>query len=371
MPTLPNMGLITPTLGGDSGTWDDKINACFALLDAHDHTSGKGVAVPVSGLNINADFVMGGNAITGLDHIEFDAITPLASGSQDLFVSDVDNELYWRTASGSNVKLTSGTSINTTLVGGIVGDYSSVGAELAYSDADEVYTFKQDDGTWASIAGGTVKIYEHGTTESVYVEFKAPTALVTTYTVTWPLAPPSERSMMIMATDGTISTPTAATTYVGQIAADEYKIADGAIARRVINLANGQQTGGGGHIYNINNWVLTTTSVAELAFPIELERGDRIKTIAMVINKASNGSNTLTMRLDKTDGLGTATSILDGGAALTNSANAPGTITLGQTLGTPYTFITRECVTVYISHSANPASASDTIYAVEVTYDHP
>ena len=38
MPTLPNMSLITPTLGGDTGEWDDKINAALALIDAHDHS---------------------------------------------------------------------------------------------------------------------------------------------------------------------------------------------------------------------------------------------------------------------------------------------------------------------------------------------
>ena len=57
MPTLPNMSLITPTLGGDSGTWDDKINAALGLVDAHDHTSGKGVAIVSAALNINADVV--------------------------------------------------------------------------------------------------------------------------------------------------------------------------------------------------------------------------------------------------------------------------------------------------------------------------
>ena len=38
MPTLPNIVMTTPVLGAANGTWDDSINACFALIDAHDHS---------------------------------------------------------------------------------------------------------------------------------------------------------------------------------------------------------------------------------------------------------------------------------------------------------------------------------------------
>src|SRR5687767_7384758 len=116
MPTLPNMGLITPTLGGDSGTWDDKINACLALVDEHDHTPGKGVLVPIAGIDVDDDLAMGGLSLTGVGSVDFTAIAAPSSGSKRLFVNTADNELYWRTNAGTNVKLTSGTSINTTLV---------------------------------------------------------------------------------------------------------------------------------------------------------------------------------------------------------------------------------------------------------------
>lgn len=192
MPTLPNMVLITPTQGGDSGAWDDKINAAFVLVDAHDHTSGKGVAVPVSGLNINADLPLGGFGFTNLGKISFTTIAAPSAGGKNLFVNSADNELYWRSNSGTNVKITSGTTLNFTLVGGIVGDYSSVGAEVAYDDANDQYTFK-DQSTptkkWARVTSGPVRILEFNTTESVYVELAAPAALSTSYTVTWPADP--------------------------------------------------------------------------------------------------------------------------------------------------------------------------------------
>lgn len=209
MPTLPNMGLITPTQGGDSGTWDDKINAALALLDAHDHTSGKGVAVPVAGLDIDADLPLAGFGLTNLGKISFTTITAPTSGSKALFVNSADNELYWRTNAGVNVKLTSGTTINASLIGGIGGDYASVGAEVAFNDADKVYTFKDQSSPtrkWARISGGQVRIYEHNTTESVYIELAAPAALGASYTVTWPTAVPAVQSLLQMSTAGVVST---------------------------------------------------------------------------------------------------------------------------------------------------------------------
>lgn len=207
MPTLPNMGLITPTAGGDSGSWDDKINAAFVLVDAHDHTPGKGVLVPIAGLNINADLPMGGFFIANVGKVSFSAIAAPSTGSKAIFVNSADNELYWRTNGGVNVKLTSGTTINASLIGGIGGDYASVGAEVAYVDADATYTFKdkQTPKKWARLQSGPHRIAEFNTNEAVYVELAAPAALAASYTVTWPTAVPGVQSLMQMSTAGVMS----------------------------------------------------------------------------------------------------------------------------------------------------------------------
>lgn len=207
MPTLPNMGLITPTLGGDSGAWDDKINACFALVDAHDHTAGKGVRITPAAMNINANLSFGGFAITAAGQVAFTAVAALTSGAKTIFVSSADNELYWRTNAGVNVKLTNGTSINTTLVGGIVGDYSTVGAEVSYSNADQIYTFKDHEAPtkkWARLGAGPVRIFEFDTTESVYVEHAVAAGLAAPYTVTWAAALPGAQSLVQIDASGNL-----------------------------------------------------------------------------------------------------------------------------------------------------------------------
>lgn len=207
MATLPNMNIILPTLRQDSGQWDNKLNAALTLVDAHDHTSGKGPRVPTAGININADLAFGGFGPTGLGKAAFNAVTPLAAGSKTLFVSSSDNELYWRSNGGTNVKLTSGSTVNISLVGGIAGDYSSVGAEVAYDDANNRYTFKQQGSPkpWARIASGPVRIYEFNTTDTVYVELAVDAALAASYTLTLPAALPGSTLLCQVSSAGVVS----------------------------------------------------------------------------------------------------------------------------------------------------------------------
>lgn len=208
MPTLPNMGLETPVAGADSGTWDDKINASFVKVDDHDHTSSKGLRITPAAMNINADLSVAGFSITSLGKLSFSEIAAPIAGSKNLFVSSVDHELYWRSNAGANVKLTSGASINTSLVGGIVGDYASVGAEVAFDDANKRYTFKDQTSPskkWARLASGPVRIFEYNTTESVYVEHAVDAALAAAYTVTWPAALPGAQTIVQISSAGAVS----------------------------------------------------------------------------------------------------------------------------------------------------------------------
>lgn len=324
MPTLPNMGIVTPTLGGDSGAWDDKLNAALALLDAHDHTSGKGARVPTSGISINADLAFGGYAATGFGSIEFNAVAALAAGSKRLFVNNSDNELYWRTNAGTNVKLTSGTSINTTLVGGIVGDYSTVGAEVAFDDANDRYTFKQQGSpkTWARMASGEVRIFETSTSESVYIGLAAPAALGASYTATFPTALPGSTALMQISSAGQISF---SNTTTGTIVAGDFRYTGSVgitLPASLILDRLGDHTKATGGTSLATNRLTISTSTNPLVWPLSVRSGDRITGYNVLFQKNTNNTNTVTTRLYMTDGTsGTETAL---GAGVSNSLNAPG-----------------------------------------------
>lgn len=208
-----NMLLVKPTEGSDAGLWDFYLNALIDLIDAHDHSTGKGVKVKTNGLDINADLTLtsGGtaSAITNAKAIDF---SPSASAGMTayagaLFCNSADNELYWRTTGGTNVKLTSGTALNVAaFVGGIGGDYAAIPAECNFVDASKTYTFKSTaGGNWSRLQAGALRIVEFGTTESTYVELACPAALAGTYTVTFPTAAPGSTSIVQMSSAGVLT----------------------------------------------------------------------------------------------------------------------------------------------------------------------
>ena len=282
MTTLPNMGIILPTAGGDVGTWDDKLDAGLTLIDAHDHTSGKGARITPAAININANLGFGGYAITAAGQVAFTAVAALTSGSKALFVSSVDNELYWRTNTGTNVKLTSGTSLNTSLVGGIVGDYTAAGAEVAFDDAGQRYTFKRQGAPkpWARLASGSVRIFEHNTTESVFVGLNTPAALATSYDMTFATALPASQALVQIGSTGQLvySNTLAANQSIVVSGTGRYKHGD--ITEYLAGFAGALATGAVAYSSaNPPGPSIVIPSSTSVLIPIPMAPGQRLKAV--------------------------------------------------------------------------------------------
>lgn len=371
-PTLPNTGVAIPALGGDSGSWDDELNTAWGNYDEHNHTPGKGLLVPVAGISIDADLPMGGHALNSLGKIAFSAVAPLAAGSKALYVSSVDGELYWRSAGGVNVKLTSVSALNTALVGGIVGDYTAAAAEVAYDDANDGYTFKQQAPfNWARIDCGGIRIHEFNTLEALYVGVKAPAALAASFDVTLPLAAPVSTSIVLMDSAGvfsatntvpnaitfstSIQTPTIAGTpnftgavtmattlqvsgvttllstlgVTGNVTAPDLRYTTAQTVS--ISAAEAQTSDPTVHVFSttIPRWAIGV-SVARLVFPMPVRAGDRITAWRLYVDNASV-AGTVTARLFKTAinaGVATETAL---GTASTSSAAGLGPVALANT----------------------------------------
>lgn len=310
MTTLPQMGLVLPERGATgSGEWHDTLDADLTRVDSHRHVVGEGTAIPTAGISLDADLTFGGlYAPIHLHRITFDSITALTGDNKSLFVNTSDNELYWRSNAGTNVKLTSGAALNVAaFTGGIGGDYASVGAAVAYDDAADRYTFKQQSGTWARLACGPVRIFEFNTSESVYVEHAVAAGLAVSYTLTWPTSPDPTSSgvkrVLTVDPSGNVSTmPSgpAGVMYPIQLAIP------GAGTTLTSSLALG-------------------TSVASNYLPIPLAIGGTISAWTVWIQKTS-AAGTISCQLEFLNGTNGATTT--SGAAATNSANNPGFITL-------------------------------------------
>ena len=222
----PNMGLTLPTDHGSADVWDVILDAALTTIDSHDHSTGKGVKVPAGGLNINADvsWSSGGTShgITDLVAVDFkpSPAANLVGLAAALFVSDGTsglsaNELYWRTTTGSNVKLTAGTALNVAaFTGGIGGDYAATGALVVFDDSTDSYWFQQQVGNsvrqYARMRSADVDLYEFKANPTAgvptnRVRLASPTALAASYTLTMPAALPSSTSRLSVDTSGTVT----------------------------------------------------------------------------------------------------------------------------------------------------------------------
>jgi hypothetical protein len=113
--TTPNLGLIIPVPGSEPGpNWANDINASLTILDAHTHTSGSGVLITPSAININGPLPMNGYALSGVGTVLF-ATQSSTPANLNLYVNSPD--LFYVDGNGNNVKLTSGGLVNATSSG--------------------------------------------------------------------------------------------------------------------------------------------------------------------------------------------------------------------------------------------------------------
>lgn len=354
------MGLDLPVRGdAGAGEWGDTWDEGAAKIDAHDHTTGKGARVPTAGLNINADMPFGAAyAPTQLHRVQFSAIAGGAltgSNNRSLFVSDgtsglVANELYFRNASGNNVQLTSGNTINLSVAGGIGGDYASVGAQLNYDDSGKRYTLKEgtsDSNGWARIASGDLRLYPFGGSGTFYVGHAAPVGIAASYTATWPAALPGATSLVRMSSAGAVSfdaiLPAATEIHHGDRTFTMSGSAVAASTNVSVSLGNAVSAG-----------------AATMEFAVGLCVGDRIKEITVAMFGDGAVDVQLLVKTQIPDGT-------TGTIALLNVNNIPAS--WGDTpLGVTDTTITSGMVvTLLITASA----ANLQVNCIRVTYDHP
>lgn len=330
--TTPNMTLELPVEGpaGSVDVWGGLLNDIFDLIDAHDHTTGKGVPIPAAALNINADvsWSSGGSnfSITDMKAVDFTPVAPssVTSYASALFVSSADNNLYLRNQSGTNVKITDGSTLNVSIVGGIGGDYSSIGALFSYDDATDTYLARQETAAsvrqYAKLAVGDIKLFEYiaaggATVPTNAVTIKSPSALAASYTATMPAAVPTSTRSLWMTSAGVIEAGRS-TTLLRHISPASAIQATGSTTR---NNAGGINLTGTDNVY----------------YPIETKPDEVITGYTLYLVKGSNSGVSVSTRLYQYNAATDAITALGIGAF--NAGNAPLATTIPEVLASPVT----------------------------------
>lgn len=115
----PNMGMDLPQVGVTTGPqWATMIDDAFDIVDAHDHSSGKGVQITPNGLNIDSDLSFQSNDATNLRTSRYTNLT----SSQPAAPTDVavtyffSGELWANANSGASVQITASGHLNASAI---------------------------------------------------------------------------------------------------------------------------------------------------------------------------------------------------------------------------------------------------------------
>jgi hypothetical protein len=271
-----------------------------------------------------------------------------------------NGNLYWVHAAGA-VQITSGNTLNTSLVGAITGDYGGANpAQFRFVDADQEY-YAYDDfagGAWARLWAKNVDIAA-GATSSLRVRLGFGGA--GSYTLTLPPAVPGSAAVLQMDTAGNV---TASSTLTTSITASDFKYTTAQTL--VVNPNEYREVTVGSHtLVSCARWQLGN-STNEITVPVNVRVGDQITGYTVYANKASDATNTLTARLDKHDNAGAQTIV----ATATNNAAAPGAISLTPGALTETVTGTVSYAIRLFQNDATP-SAIDNFYLTAITIKRP
>jgi hypothetical protein len=191
MTNTPNMNLIEPTIGVDSGlVWEQSVNANSGVIDIHNHTPGYGVPINPAGLDINSDLSFNDfSAIVLKTTSFFNQSTVLSASTYPIALYAVGGDLYYNDNSNHQIKITSAGTVNATSSGITNGTNTA-------SFVSNVLVVNEAANTPANIQAGSV-LFGNNTAGSNFVTVSAPSALASNYTLTLPLLPTQQSFMTL------------------------------------------------------------------------------------------------------------------------------------------------------------------------------
>lgn len=335
MTVTPSMSLVLPTDHGSPDIWGAMLNTLLTLVDGHTHEPGLGALVPIAGLDFDSDLAALTHAITGLKAVDFTpvAASTVAALAGAFFVSSADNELYYRTTSGSNVQFTSGAALNVAaFVGGIGGDYSSVGALFSFDDATDSYWARQEVvaglRAWAGLRVGNVDIYQQAASITNRVRLNSPAALAASYALTLPAALGGGTLALQVSNAGVMSL---SNTFASAISAPDVKYTSD-LTRTISgalwvdpNTTHTRLLSGSGA--QIGYTLAASANPLTMELPVNV--GDRITGYAVWCNKSTTGGATIAAKIwkQRVVTLGTESAA---SAGASNNVDSAGRVSVGE-----------------------------------------
>lgn len=200
----PNMMLPVPGVGVTEGPqYASDINSCLTLIDAHNHSSGQGVQITPSGLDISSDLSFQNHNATLLRTARFSqqsGVLALASDLRCLYA--VNDDLYYNDGAGNNVRITQS--------GAVAGTPGSIAnlvspASASYVSLDATFVWQSDANTPANMDMGGI-ILRNILANSKGLTITPPAAMGSDYSIILPALPASQKIMTLDAS-GNMTAP--------------------------------------------------------------------------------------------------------------------------------------------------------------------
>lgn len=211
MSVTANMNLNLPTVGVTEGpAYASRVNTALSVIDQHDHSTGAGVQITPSGINISADLSIGTNNLTNVRSTRFTAqgaaLPGLTPDLACLYV--VGDNLYYNDGVGNQIALTIAGSV-AGAAGNITGLVAPASVTYTSGGAPN-YKFMSTASLTTSIDVGSVLMRNPGVNPSTFaLTLQAPT-LTNNYSVTLPALPLAPTFLQIDASGIITAQPAAA-----------------------------------------------------------------------------------------------------------------------------------------------------------------
>lgn len=232
------MNMPVPVPGTDPGPqWGIDLNTCLAILDSHDHSSGKGVQITPAGLNINTDLSIGGNNLTAIRSVRLSSQGGPISGASDLgCLYESGNDLYYNDGAGNQIRMTQSGGISGTT--GSISGLSSP-ATASWVSASSSFVWQSNVNTAANLDARNL-ILRNSTASSHGCTLQPPASMGADFALTLPTIPASTKIMTIDNTGTMAGTLTYdGTTIVntsGVLSASTTSLVDGVSIQSVSNV---------------------------------------------------------------------------------------------------------------------------------------
>ncbi len=200
--TTPNMGLIIPDpLVTPGPTYASEVNTAFDTIDSHSHAPGEGVAIPTTGLNINADVPFNNFRAYNVAATTYqsDSVSPTLTTS----VYVLNGELAYKDGNGTEVVITNNGSI-----AGASGTISGLvaPATASFSSITNTFVFSNDVAQGGKIAGSDYIMYKFGDTSGNALTHKWSPGSPVSYTIQYPDAAPATNDSVAKTTTAGVQT---------------------------------------------------------------------------------------------------------------------------------------------------------------------